>query len=59
MNEMLSEYAVLPNNPVYNQGVMMRHFSNIQKFDQNVEQVMEAEHVFQYIRSMPSYFKYI
>ncbi|KAL4465953.1 hypothetical protein ABPG74_004190 [Tetrahymena malaccensis] len=59
LNEYLSEYAILPNNPFLNQGVMMRHFNNIQKFEQNVEQVMEAEHVFEYFRTLPSYIKYM
>ncbi|KAL4494100.1 hypothetical protein ABPG72_016056 [Tetrahymena utriculariae] len=59
LNEYLSEYAILPNNPFLNQGVMMRHFNNIQKFEYNVEQVMEAEHVFEYFRTLPSYIKYM
>lgn len=33
LNEYLSEYTVLPNNPVYNHGVMMRHFNHIEKFE--------------------------
>lgn len=44
--EIMNEYMILPNNPMYNSGVMMRHFSNIQVLEQDVDNVMEAKHVF-------------
>lgn len=55
----LSEYQILPNNPIYNEGIQMRHFSHSNKYEQPIENAMEADYLLQYFRTMPSYIKYI
>lgn len=59
LQNILSEYQVLPSNPIYNEGLQLRHFSHCNKYEQPIENAMEADHLLQYFRTMPSYIKYI
>lgn len=49
--ERLSEYANLTNNPAFNAGLQVRHFSTINRVEEIIQHVMPFEKFMQFLQT--------